>query len=337
MLATIALAGQVLVVDPVVAAVDHVVADASALTAAGAAAAVRAGGAPPRGTYVVPSQRRPAGPGGIASLGDGRVVWAPATSPRAVSTMLRARLVIGAGVAAMALVGWALWAGIAQRREREQMARRQVEAVAMVVHDLRGPLMGIQLAAERLERDDAASARLLARETIDRECRRLAATADDILRLCTDTAAALDERADDAIGHVLDDVAARVRGGLGRDVAIHVDPALAGEPADSEIARAVGNLAENAARHARGCEPIRLCARRVGDGIEIVVEDDGSGFADARAHRPFRAHVGGGRAGLGLRSTRRIMERLGGSLRIGSRDGGGAAVSLHLPGRGAAR
>jgi two-component system sensor histidine kinase KdpD len=214
------------------------------------------------------------------------------------------------------------------------MARLQVETIGMVAHDLRSPLTGIALAADRLAGDGVPAARVAARAAIDRECARLLATAEDILSVCCDTAAHSDDDVGESISDVLEDVAARVRDAHGCAVIVDADLATRRLSADRGLARAVANVAENAARHSPpGCA-VRFVAAVDDDTIELAIEDGGNGFDPAFRVSPFRRGVRGGRAGLGLASTRMIVERLGGSLRIGDRLGGGASVSLRVPRRG---
>jgi two-component system sensor histidine kinase KdpD len=100
------------------------------------------------------------------------------------------------------------------------------------------------------------------------------------------------------------------------------------------LTRAIANVAENAARHSPSGQPVRLRAASDADGVEVVVEDAGDGFASSFELAPFRRGAVGGRAGLGLASSQRAIERLGGTLRLAGRLGGGASVSLRLPRRG---
>jgi signal transduction histidine kinase len=228
-----------------------------------------------------------------------------------------------------------LWAGLGRRRERGREARRRIETVGMVVHDLRGPLTGIGLAAERLRRDCPPPVRERACAAIDRECGRLGGIVDDLLTLCAERAATSPECAPHSLVDVLDDVAERLRTREGCTVVVDADPSLRATPADGQLTRAVGNIAENAARHA--AERVRICARQSADGLEIVIDDDGEGFAPGFAPAAFRRGAAGGSAGLGLTSARQAVERLGGSLRLGRRAGGGAAISLRVPLRGVPR
>ena len=333
-LATLVLAVQVLVVEPTAEAASSAARVAAAREAALTAAVVRAGGAPGDDAVVQRASTRPRQGGGIAVVGDGRVVWVPERVSTRLTAELRARVLLLAASAVIAVAGWALWAGVVRRRDADRMARRQVETIGMVAHDLRGPLTGIALAADRLAHADLPAARVAARAAIDRECARLLATSDDILTVCCDTAAQKHDDAGELISDVLEDVAARVRDTHGCTVIVDADLAARRLRADRGLARAVANVAENAARHSPpGC-PVRLVAEVDGDTIEVAIEDGGDGFDPAFRVAAFRRGVCGGRAGLGLASTRLIVERLGGSLRVGDRIGGGASVLLRMPRRG---
>ncbi|AXQ94096.1 PAS-domain containing protein [Cereibacter azotoformans] len=80
---------------------------------------------------------------------------------------------------------------------------------------------------------------------------------------------------------------------------------------------------------------IRLTARAVRDTwIEILVEDDGPGFSEPaleHALDPFFTTKGGVGSGLGLSMVYDQIKLAGGTVRIGNRPGGGAAVQLRLP------
>ena len=244
--------------------------------------------------------------------------------PAVLAELIRWRL-IGAGLAVvLGTAGWSLWAGVAQRRD----AHRRAAVVGMVAHDVRGPLTGIRLAAERLARVADAGAE---RAAIERECRRLEALADDLLSAGVAAEAAVDRDGGEPLSELLEDVTRRVRGSTGVPVALRLDAEVADASALPGLSRAVGNLLDNAARHARG-GPIEVRARRVGADLEIAVADDGDGFASGFGIGAFRRGPRGGRAGLGLASAARIAARLDGALAIGRGDRSGAVVSLRVPG-----
>ena len=337
-LATLAVGVQFLVIEPADSAAAGAARTAAAREAAALAELLRHGGAVRGDARVASATARLPRGGGIGVVGDGRVVWVPAASTAAAASALRERILLLAGSGAAAVGGWALWAGIARRRTTERAARRQVETIGMVAHDLRGPLTGITLAADRLVRTELPAQRTAARAVIARECDRLQTIADDILSVCCDNAERIGNRCEEeSLADLLEDVAARVRVAHGCDVIVAADPAARILRADRRLARAVANVAENAARHSPSGQPVHLRAVADDDDVEVVVEDAGPGFAPAFRVVAFCRGIRGGRAGLGLTSSRRMVELLGGSLGIGTRAGGGAAVSLRVPRRSASR
>ncbi len=98
---------------------------------------------------------------------------------------------------------------------------------------------------------------------------------------------------------------------------VDVPPALTARIDDEDLTEALGNLTENAARHAQAAVIVKA---RADDGmIEIVVIDDGPGIPPERAQEALRR--GGrldqsGSAGLGLAIVGDIAEAWGASLSI---------------------
>jgi signal transduction histidine kinase len=104
------------------------------------------------------------------------------------------------------------------------------------------------------------------------------------------------------------------------------------------LARALGNLLDNALRHARSQVLVRLSPLPDGQ-VELSVEDDGPGLPEAEwlaalepFHRPdlSRSRDTGG-AGLGLAIVRAIAKGHGGEAILGRSDLGGLKASLRLP------
>jgi signal transduction histidine kinase len=87
-----------------------------------------------------------------------------------------------------------------------------------------------------------------------------------------------------------------------------------------DLAEAIGNLAENAARHARS--RVTVSARDDGDDLAVEVADDGAGIAEDDIDRVLarggRLDRGGDGAGLGLAIVGDIAEAWGGRLRLAS-------------------
>jgi two-component system OmpR family sensor kinase len=100
------------------------------------------------------------------------------------------------------------------------------------------------------------------------------------------------------------------------------------------VARAVGNLLDNAKRHAGGAVRLRVAER--GPRIAFEVEDDGPGFSPGEEQQIFEPFYRGksgkdaGSVGLGLALVKRIAEAHGGRAYARNRDGGGALVGIEL-------
>ncbi|GAB3038093.1 two-component sensor histidine kinase [Nocardioides flavus (ex Wang et al. 2016)] len=110
---------------------------------------------------------------------------------------------------------------------------------------------------------------------------------------------------------------------------------IKGDPV--QLARALRNLADNAARHAEG--HIDLTLQRRGNEVEVAIEDDGSGIPLADRERVFERFVrldesrtrASGGTGLGLAIAREISTAHGGSLSVEAGARGGARFVLLLP------
>ncbi|WP_051831354.1 sensor histidine kinase [Streptomyces violens] len=100
-----------------------------------------------------------------------------------------------------------------------------------------------------------------------------------------------------------------------------------------QLSRILGNLVDNAQRHARS--RVTVDVRRDGRWAVLRVDDDGPGVAEADRERIFERFVrlddarsrDEGGAGLGLAIARDIAERHGGTLAVHE----GAAFELRLP------
>jgi signal transduction histidine kinase len=119
-------------------------------------------------------------------------------------------------------------------------------------------------------------------------------------------------------------------------VRTHLEPVeVAGSR--SQLARVVGNLLDNAQRHARS--RVDVAVRAEGPWAVVEVADDGAGVPEAERERIFerfvrlddaRARDDGG-AGLGLAIARDVAVRHGGALTVRSSPAGGALFELRLP------
>jgi len=105
------------------------------------------------------------------------------------------------------------------------------------------------------------------------------------------------------------------------------------------LAQVLRNLLTNAIKFtARGT--VRLAVARVGDEVEFTVADTGSGIPSELHERIFEEFyqvpgsqaVSGKGTGLGLPYARRLVDILGGALRVSSTPGVGSTFTVSLPG-----
>ncbi|MGH6951516.1 MAG: sensor histidine kinase, partial [Vitreimonas sp.] len=205
---------------------------------------------------------------------------------------------------------------------------RQRQMLWALSHDLRTPITAIRLRAELIE-DEAARQRLLA-------------SVEEMEQL-TEQALALARAGASAEARVKVDLAeiARTLCGelqdMGVDVHAEAGAPVTAECRPSEIARALRNLAENAAKHGGG-GVMRVSRGENGEAI-VEVLDEGPGVATDQLNKlaaPFfradDARTQGNGAGLGLAIAQAIAEAHGGRLVLANRAPRGFSAKLILPG-----
>jgi signal transduction histidine kinase len=220
----------------------------------------------------------------------------------------------------------------------ESAQARQRQLVADTSHELRSPIATIRQHVEvALAHPERATIADLA-ETVLAEDLRLGALVDDLLILARadEGTLALHVESVDLDDIVLDE-ARRLR--TSAKVAVDTHEISAGRVVGdaSALTRVVSNLAENAARHARGRVAFGL--RPAAAGVRLRVDDDGPGIPAADRLRVFDRFVrlegarsredGGG--GLGLSIVRELVDAHGGTVRITDSPLGGTRVEVVFP------
>ena len=241
---------------------------------------------------------------------------------------------------------------------REQLAREATEAeivrqadtlksalLAAVSHDLRTPLASIRASAGSLtDREvplDDESVRATG-AAIDLEAQRLDRLVRAVLDLGRIEAGALqpDVEALD-LRDVVEPAVDRLRPLLGnREVRIVLPDDLPPVRADAVLLDTlVGNLIENAGRHAPAPAAVSISARADGGRIRLVVEDAGPGVPDAIIGQLFdkfyRAERRSADArpglGVGLAVVRGFAEAMDGTVAAERSDLGGLRIVVELP------
>lgn len=221
----------------------------------------------------------------------------------------------------------------------EESSRRQQQFVADASHELRSPLARMRAEIEvdlahPATADPGATSRSVLDETVGMQ-----ALVDDLLVLARSdaglAAAAPAQTVD--LDEVVADQVLRLRA-EGR---VAVDARGVGaaqvEGDAGRLGRALGNVVDNAVRHARSTVTITL-AERDGDAV-LAVSDDGPGIPADRRDEVFerftrldgaRTSAAGG-AGLGLAIARDIVTAHRGTIAVDPHHDGGARLVITLP------
>lgn len=234
-----------------------------------------------------------------------------------------------------------------QELERRAHLAALGQKSAELVHDLRSPLTVIQgyvdmlmdqiktqESGATLDREETASYLQSIEESVLR-CRDMAAMWLDASRGQLRSAQVDLVRLVNSVAQDCQSAATRQKTDLKAESS---GSALVMEADELQVRRAVQNLVMNAIEAvAPGTGKVRIGCGTAGAGIEITVEDNGSGMTEEQvrqATEPFfstKQKMGG--TGLGLFIARQVVEAHGGELRIRSRVGEGTRMTLAFPRR----
>jgi len=237
----------------------------------------------------------------------------------------------------------------AARIQAETAARARDEFLAIVSHELRAPLNGIQSWAHVLESyvKDVASAPLAQRalqgiKTGVGQQVRLIEDLLDVTRMMSGKLRLVKQP--QPLLPVLEAAVESVRGvAAAKHICLHIDYRIGNEQIDGDsdrIQQIFWNLLSNAIKFTADNGNIWLSAQRAGEQIRVDIRDDGIGIAPHFLPRLFnrfsqsdtsstRNHSG---LGLGLFLARYLLELHGGRVEAESEgEGKGATFSVHLP------
>lgn len=215
---------------------------------------------------------------------------------------------------------------------------RQRRFVSDASHELRSPVASIRQAAEvALAHPDGTSSRDLAGLVLAEDL-RLQRLVEDLLLLTRMDEGAADDRKtivdlDDIMLHEID----RLRRATG--VTVDAGRVSAGRVRGNanRLSRMVGNLLDNAARHAR--DKVAVALFEQGGEVVLQVDDDGPGIPPAARGRVFERFVrleeardrDSGGTGLGLAIVAEVAAHQGGAATALASPLGGARFEIRLP------
>ena len=220
----------------------------------------------------------------------------------------------------------------------EDARERQQRFVADASHELRSPLAAVRQAAEVARSHPGALPEGELAEAVLEESGRMERLVGQLLLLTRTGSAGAEAGPHQDVD--VDDLALaearRVRrAGLVADTTAVGPGRVRGDRAS--LAQVVRNLADNGARHAR--TSLAFAVRSGAGGVELVVEDDGTGIPEDQRERVFerfvrldeaRARDDGG-SGLGLAIVREIVAMHGGTVTVTRSPLGGARFEVRLP------
>ena len=237
------------------------------------------------------------------------------------------------------------------QRERQRLAEEAMRATVLervdeqrtallrsVSHDLRTPLAAIRAVVSDLlsgtPYDDQTRADLLT--LVGDEAERLDRLVANLLSLSRIEAGALHpDRQDVAVDELVSDTVKRLGRLLAeKRVQIELPPLPLVQGDYTQLSQVLGNLLENAARHAPQGSTIRISARETPRFVEVWVDDEGIGvppFERRRVFEPFRRGMGSSSSGIGLAICKAIVEAHGGHISVDGAPGGGARFTFSLP------
>ena len=217
--------------------------------------------------------------------------------------------------------------------ELQQAQTREQRFVADVSHELRTPLTALVAEAEMLDAhlDELPAPVRRVGELLSQDVDRLRRLVQDLLEISRLEALPVgSDLANIAVVPFLEAVAAdRLPAAVvsGADSVVRSDRRA--------LERIVGNLLDNAARHAPGAT-VEVRARHEGDTLSVTVADTGPGVTAAalpllfdRFYTADASRHGG--SGLGLAIARQHAIRLGGDLLVRSNQPSGLVFELRIP------
>jgi signal transduction histidine kinase len=225
--------------------------------------------------------------------------------------------------------------------------RLKDDLLAAVSHELRTPLAGMLGALATLSAREGQLTDPQRQELVDmaaRQGERLKVQIEQLL-----LAARLDRTGHEPAVRPVVDAAALAREAVAaardaypaRQLVLEAGEVLPVRAVPEAVLQVLGNLLDNAAKHAPDKAPIRVQARRAGALAVLAVEDTGPGVPPADRERIFErftqldsgATRRAGGVGLGLYIARQLADAQDGELVVGdtARGGQGARFELRLP------
>jgi PAS domain S-box-containing protein len=228
-------------------------------------------------------------------------------------------------------------------RESREAIRLRDEFLTVASHELKTPLTVFRLQMELLERGlDEASRRQVAGRLASarQQVGRLHALVESLLdvSLLAEGGLSLEPSPVD-LGKLVHETLGTLQDEFrrtGSEVTFEARSEVMGQWDAARLAQSIKHLLTNAARYGAG-KPVHVRVEVEGDKARVRVQDEGIGIAPEHLEHIFErfgravSERNYGGLGLGLYVTRRIIEAMGGAVRVESRPGQGSLFTLELP------
>jgi len=222
-----------------------------------------------------------------------------------------------------------------------EAAKRKDEFLAVLGHELRNPLAPIVTAIELLGANAEAAREC---DIIDRHTRHLVRLVDDLLDISRIQRGHIELRREPvSLNAIIDsaiELAAHVIARYDHALVKTLAPDVLLQGDSVRLAQVFGNILANAAKFTPPQGRVELSTTRIGDRVQVTVNDNGRGIARdeltrifepfVQLHRVTEAARGG--LGLGLAIVKMLVERHGGSV-VAESEGldQGTTVTVELP------
>ncbi|WP_437774509.1 sensor histidine kinase [Sorangium sp. So ce1097] len=229
-------------------------------------------------------------------------------------------------------------------RDAQEGVRVREEFITVASHELRTPIATMRLAIQgllRRKREPAAEEQVTrALRTTERQIERLLRLIDELLDVSRIGAGRIPlhlEQVD--LASVVREAVEQLRERIAQSrssLRVRAEEPVVGMWDRFRLEQVITNLLDNALKFGAG-EPISITVARRNGVAQLTVEDRGIGIPPERLARVFERferavstrNYGG--FGLGLYIVRRIVEGLGGAVRVDSTLGAGSRFSVELP------
>lgn len=235
-----------------------------------------------------------------------------------------------------------------ERKRLEDAVQARDDFLSIASHELRTPLTSLTLQAQlRLRNLAKADTSFFSSEKLTqmlendvKQLRRLSLLVDDMLDVSRITSGSLPlVRSEVQLCGVLDEVVSRYRAlfeTAGSVVRKNCAGNISGYWDRTRLEQVFTNLLSNAAKYAAG-KPVEVIVEGGVKSARVIIRDQGIGISPENHERIFKrferavsaTEISG--MGLGLYIVRRIVEDHGGTIRVESELGKGAAFIVELP------